>query len=387
MIGRVYMKNSKGNWITCLMFIGIIYSLSIGTIIHNKKSFSEEENRFLETLPHFTLNEVVHNNLTSAYDTYLNDHFIYRNHWIRLKVTTDYLMGKQESKDVYLSKDYLVENVKDNGKHYSVNNINEIIRFSENAPQRLNIYFMLIPSTSAIQQYKVPKYADTFNQLSFINKTYSQTEQYINNISIYDDLLTHNKDYIYYRTDHHWTTDGAYVAYRRMAQMMNFEPFAYDDLDIESVSNDFKGSLHTTSGFNYVKPDEIKAITNDNIDQFIVYNGENKTTYDSIYFDEYLNKKDKYSYFLGLNQPQVKIKSHGTPSNRKLLIFKDSYAHSLAPLLSYTYRDITLIDMRYVNTDIMKILQLTDYDDILFMYSIDVFLNTKNTSKLSYVNY
>ncbi len=103
------MKNTKGNWITCLMFLSIIYSLSIGTIIHNKKSFSEEENRFLKTLPHFTLSEVVHKNLPSAYDTYLSDHFIYRNHWIRLKVTTDYLMGKQESNHVYLSKDYLVK--------------------------------------------------------------------------------------------------------------------------------------------------------------------------------------------------------------------------------------------------------------------------------------
>ncbi len=287
---------------------------------------------------------------------------------------------------IYLKIIWL-KNVKDNGKHYSANNINEIIRFSENAPLRSNIYFMLIPSTSAIQQYKIPKYADTFNQLAFINKTYSQTEEYVNNISIYDDLLSHNKDYIYYRTDHHWTMDGAYIAYKRMAQMMNFEPIPYGDLDIQSVTNDFKGSLHTTSGFDYVKPDETKAINNENISEFTVYNGENKTTYNSIYFDEYLSKKDKYSYFLGLNQPKVEIKSHGTTSNRKLLIFKDSYAHSLVPFLSYTYGDITLIDMRYVNTDITKILQLTDYDDILFMYSIDVLLNTKNTSKLSYVNY
>lgn len=381
------MKNTKGNWMTCLIFLSIIYSLSIGTIIHNKKSFSEEENRFLKPLPHFTLGEVVHKHLTSAYDTYLSDHFIYRNHLIRLKVTTDYLMGKQESNHVYLSKDYLVKNVKDKGKHYSINNIKEIIRFSENAPLRSNIYFMLIPSTCAIQQYKIPKYADTFNQLAFINKTYSQTEEYMSNISIYDDLLSHNKDYIYYRTDHHWTMDGAYIAYKRMAQVMNFEPIPYGDLDIQSLTNDFKGSLHTTSGFDYVKSDEIKAINNENISEFTVYNGEDKTTYDSIYFDEYLSKKDKYSYFLGLNQPKVEIKSHGTTSNRKLLVFKDSYAHSLVPFLSYAYGDITLIDMRYVNTDITKILQLTDYDDILFMYSIDVFLNTKNTAKLSYANY
>ncbi len=72
--------------------------------------------------------------------------------------------------------------------------------------------------------------------------------------------------------------DGAYIAYKRMAQMMNFEPIPYGDLDIQSVTNDFKGSLHTTSGFDYVKPDEIKAINNENISEFTVYNGENKTT-------------------------------------------------------------------------------------------------------------
>ncbi|QUI21519.1 hypothetical protein HZI73_04085 [Vallitalea pronyensis] len=378
------MKQAISNWIVSIMFITIIFSLSLATLLSDKKLFSEEENRFLKPLPQLTYDQFVHNNLTRAYDTYLNDHFIHRYQWVRLKVTTDYLMGRKEHNGIYLSTKYLVENVKDKGKYYSDDNIHQMIQFSKNVPESSAVYFMLIPSASAIQSYKVPPNAHTFNQWAFIQQTYGQTEPYMNNIGIYDDLLSYKHDYIYYQTDHHWTMDGAYIAYKRMAQVMDFTPVPYEDLDVKTVSKDFKGSLHTKSGFDHVQSDVMKAIDHDNIDEFIVYNGENKQTHEGIYFEAYLTKKDKYTYFLGINQPKVTIKTK-TPSDRQLLIFKDSYAHCLVPFLTYTYDKITLIDMRYVNSDILSDLQLSDYNDILFMYSIDVILNTKNTSKLTYM--
>ncbi|WDV45494.1 DHHW family protein [Clostridiaceae bacterium M8S5] len=382
------MNEKKVAWITSVIFLIIIYGLSICTILIDKKNFSENENRYLRKLPLFNIDRLINNDLTNKYDEYFNDHFIFRDHWTKLKVTIDYLACKKESNGVYLSKDYLAEDIKDNGKNYSIENTSEIIRFANKFNNTSNIYFTLIPSTCEIQNFKLPKYAVTFNQLDFINRVYKKTQSSIKNVNIYNNLLLNKKDYIYYRTDHHWTLDGAYIAYKKMAQVMGINPIAYDNLDIRTITKDFKGSLLSKCGFDYVKYDEIKALNNNNIDKFIVYNGKSKTTYKSIYFKDFLDKKDKYSYFLGVNQPKVVIKMNNAKHyNRKLLIFKDSYSHCLAPFLSYSYDEITLLDMRYINMDITKLINISDYDDILFMYSIDVFLNTKNTSKLSYSNY
>lgn len=377
------MEKRNSHIITSIIFIIIIFSLSIVTIISGNKEFSEKENRYLKQVPMFTFDKLLNRNLTDEYNEYYNDQFIFRDNWISLKVTTDFLLGKRENGGVYFSKDYLVEKVQDNGKGYSKKNRDNIIRFSKQYGNNTNIYFMLIPSTSEIQSYKLPKYEERFDQFNFIKNTYKQTENYIKNINIYNDLMSHKNEYIYYRTDHHWTTDGAYIAYEKMSKEMGFNAIEYDDFDVRTMSKAFKGSLYSKFGLHYIKPDEIKAVNNDNIDQFVVWNGNKEVVYKNIYFKDYLNKKDKYSYFLGTNEPKVIIRSN-TDNNKRLLIFKDSYAHCLVPFLTYSYSEITLIDMRYVNIDINELVDISNYDDVLFMYCIDVFLNTKNTSKLAY---
>ncbi|MEG0753380.1 MAG: hypothetical protein RR461_06075, partial [Angelakisella sp.] len=145
----------------------------------------------------------------------------------------------------------------------------------------------------------------------------------------------------------------------------------------------FNGTLFSKSGARGITPDSIKAYDIGSVTGFTAYDGQKNNSYPSMYFDEFLTKKDKYSYFLGENQPLVSI-STAAGTGKKLLMFKDSYAHSFAPFLTADYDEITLVDMRYINSTkaLGELVDLKSYDDILFLYSTDVFSQLLHVSKL-----
>lgn len=119
-----------------------------------------------------------------------------------------------------------------------------------------------------------------------------------------------------------------------------------------------------------------------------VYSGGEIKSYDSVYFDEYLDVKDKYAYFLGTNQPIVTIYrdiDSEDNSAKKLLVFKDSYAHSMAPVLLENYSQVTLIDLRYFRQQLESVIDVADYDDVLFLYGIDSFVNADDIYMLKFL--
>ena len=104
--------------------------------------------------------------------------------------------------------------------------------------------------------------------------------------------------------------------------------------------------------------------------------------YDSLYVRDFLETKDKYSGFTGRNVPVVTIETD-VDTDRSLLIIKDSYAHSLVPFLSKHYSKITMLDIRYINTDISRIVKLDEYQQVIFMYNAITFAEDRNLTKLA----
>ena len=95
--------------------------------------------------------------------------------------------------------------------------------------------------------------------------------------------------------------------------------------------------------------------------------------YDSLYFREYLDVKDKYSSFLGQNSPLVTVENPDAKTDKSLLVIKDSYAHCLVPFLSKEYKKVTMIDLRYINTDFRVMAPLKEYDQMMFVYNVITF--------------
>jgi hypothetical protein len=162
---------------------------------------------------------------------------------------------------------------------------------------------------------------------------------------------------------------------------MGFIPHNLGNFYAENYNN-FLGTLFSKTLNNSITPDVItiyKPLSN--APEITVTIGE--TEYNSLYFREYLNTKDKYSVFLSINAPVIEIKSELSASNRRLLMFKDSYANCLIPFLTNNFNEITVIDLRFVNQPYSEFLNIEDYDSVLFLYNVMTFSECISIVKLN----
>ena len=353
-----------------LIYIGIIIFFNNITA---DKVFSESENRKLEQAPKFSTSQVADGRYTNNYEKYVSDQFPMRDFWIGVKSTTEKVMGKKENNGIYLGKDgYLLEKFNKAKNEELESKINKINELALKIPNK-NIYFMLIPSSSEILKDKLPAYAPNDSQIEVIEGTKKSLSKEINFVDIYETLYSHREDYIYYKTDHHWTSDGAYLAYSKLMEAMDFEPHGEDYFKKSKVSDEFYGSLYSKSGFRNIKPDEL-VLYSPKTDQAIeVEYVEEEKESNSIYSMENLDKKDKYTVFLDGNHPYIKIKTN-CRENKKLLIIKDSFANSFVPFLTGHFSEIHIIDPRYYSKGMVDLIKEENIKDILILYSIDFFL-------------
>lgn len=366
----------KYNKLFFYVFVLLWAGLIIFNLIKPEKSFSESENRYLSKMPGFTIDTLINGKYMSGIDTYLDDQFIVRDTWITAQSIMEYGIGKRESNGVFICDNALMDNVKGPNDKYVDQSIEGINYFQKehNIPSTL----MIIPSAAYVQRDKLPVFAQAWDQNEFINSVYGRLEN-VTAVSVYDTLYNHKDEYIYYRTDHHWTTYGAFLSLQKYCETLNLP--VIPEYKYNTVSESFNGTLYSRSGVRFIKSDVIDAYQSNHAVSCSVYTGEETKEYSSIYFDENLDKKDKYAYFLGPNEPVVTIKGN-CGSGKKLLMFKDSYAHCFAPMLLEYYSEVTLVDLRYINQDLNNIINIKSYDSALFLYSVDSFANQNNIIKL-----
>ncbi|MFQ8599212.1 MAG: DHHW family protein [Oscillospiraceae bacterium] len=204
------------------------------------------------------------------------------------------------------------------------------------------VYLMLVPTASEILGDVLPANAPTWDQHNMIQKIYHKLDKENKNLvylDAYMPLYNSKNQYIYYRTDHHWTTLGAFDTYYLTGKKMGFQPYSMEVFDIEHASYDFMGSLFSKTLFGHVKPDVIDLYhynKKDVVEQVEVDTGKEVLEYPSLYFREFLEKKDKYSVFTGQNQPLITIHQCG---RQKAAAVQDSYAHAMVPFWRCTMSD------------------------------------------------
>lgn len=348
-----------------------------------KQPFSENENRYLAQFPKFSFESYKNKKFMEGFDDWISDRFVGREQWIEFKNSSDRAIGKTEINGVFIENDMMMEAWKSYDQTIYDKNLKAINKFAENH-ENIPIYFMLVPNAQEIYKNNLPAFAPVENQKKFIDNFYSDLSGFEGTVDVYSALKEKSEDsYIYYRTDHHWTSYGAFLAYQAAAPVLGYESYPYSAFEIEHASHDFRGTLFSkTLDFN---------VTPDIIDYYTVAKGEpevkvsvydkpdNSTgkiiykNYDSMYFRDFLDVKDKYSSFLGQNSPLVTVENPSAKSEKSLLVIKDSYAHSLVPFLSKEYKKVTMIDLRYINADFQIIAPLEDYDQLLFMYNVITF--------------
>jgi hypothetical protein len=366
-------------------FFAFLVIFAFLIIVLPKSEFSDMENRLLSSFPKISFSSIKDKETMTGIENYISDHFPLRTDWVEVKTDTEIAIGKRDINGVYILKNRFTQKITAVDNNTVDNNIKGINDFAERHEKP--VFVCLVPTAAAAYADELPEYAPNLDQKTFINSVYNRLNSHINNLSVFDILQSDRDDYIYYRTDHHWTTRGAFVAYNAMAKKLGFTPLSMSSFDIEHATYDFYGSLFSEVLYNGIEPDTINLYITNTKTRVTSVNvttnfGEPPQVFDSVYFREYLEKKNKYPVFLGENQPLVTINS--TSSGGKLLIIKDSYANSFAPFLTEHYKKITLVDMRYINVSLEQVVDIDEYDQILFLYNVNSFNTDTNLRKLSF---
>ncbi|MDE6620193.1 MAG: hypothetical protein K2K74_06840 [Lachnospiraceae bacterium] len=365
MITNVKIKRA----VVFLICIGIL-SMAVCFLISPKKEFSENENRYLTKLPPLSAKAVFDGAYTDSINDWLADHFPQRDFFVGLKSRAEIAVGRKEINHIYVAEDdYLIEPY---AKPQNTERITDtLVKFYEKLDQTaLDIHLMLVPTAVTIYSDKLPTYAPMSDQMATASAIYDASG--IPAIDCSDWLSDGaSQGQLYYRTDHHWTTLGAYYGYLAYCDAKGLTPVSLESLTAQTVTEDFAGTLYSKVNDYSHKKDTITIYTNPEDDLTVTYIDTGEVT-DSLYNLDYLEEKDKYSLFLNNIHPLIEIENKAASSQDELMLIKDSYANSIVPFLAHHYRKIYVFDTRYYRDGPSSF--LSDHDkitDVLLLYNMN----------------
>ncbi len=346
--------------------------------------FSQMENRCLQQLPVPTVKRVLSGEFMSEFETYVTDQFVGRDGWIAMKSSTERLLGKRENNGVYFcTDDTLITRFDPPDPGKLAGNLGYVQQFAEKAPGQ--VYFSLIPTQACIWADRLPAGAPNASQPDVL----TQAQAAVPGASwcdLHAPLAAHADEDIFYRTDHHWTSLGAYYGYAALCEAMGLTPVPLSGYQKTTVTEDFYGTVFSSSGVRWVRPDaidtyvpdtgvEVVSITYDN-------RGQQVEEPRALYEASYLEVKDKYAMFLGGQQPLGIVRTPNTDAP-KLLLVRDSYSDSLVPFLTAHFSEIHLIDLRYYKLSAVDYMAKHGIDTAVVLYSVPNFVTDSNLVWLS----
>ena len=367
-------------------FIGVFL---VANAVSPDRTFSEVENRNLEQLPAvdfgtpeklFRDGNFFNGKFMRDFETYTTDQFIGRDAWVDLKARTERALGKKENNNVYFAdNDTLITRFDQPAADRVTENLNYVNKFVENVD--IPVVFSLIPTQACIWADRLPEGAPNASQTDLM----AQAQGAVTGATwadVYTPLMEHKDEDIFYRTDHHWTSLGAYYGYTGLASALGYTPVPLTDYTPTVRSTEFYGTVFSSSGVRWVKPDTITTYVPDDGITVVSHTYDNSGNpveeQRALYVESFLSVKDKYSMFLGGNQSLGVVTNTNNPDGPKLLIIRDSYADSLVPFLTAHYSEIHLIDPRYYHLSVKDYVAQNGIDQALVLYSVPNFVTDGN---------
>ncbi|MEE8837131.1 MAG: DHHW family protein [Eubacteriales bacterium] len=366
---RIYLGNLARGFFLILIIIMIL------NLIIPDRDYSEGENRSLAKRPAFSPEALADGDFFSDVDTWYSDQFVLRDSWMNLRFTAQKLQGKKETDGVYIGKDgYLMGRPEEADADRNRRTIEAVNAFAV-SHKNMHMTAVVVPAAACIMTDKLPDDAPVYDQIGAIRNFTDQLDDTISVPDVISALQDKSSDQLYYKTDHHWTTYGAYTAYVAAANDIGAD--ASERYMDYTVSDSFQGTMASRTGCRSSKDtiDVCEPIETDL--QYVVTYPQTGEKSASIFKRESLNQKDQYEVFFGGNYPTVEIQT--TVNNGKsLLIFKDSFANSFVQFLLPFYERITMVDPRYYYDNIDTLMSSEKVTDVLFLYSGDTLLDDQN---------
>ena len=367
-------KRNAARWISAIAAAMTVF-LAAAFLLLPKADFSENENRYLQAFPAFTFRDLKDGTYTEHLISYFSDHFPFRDAFMTVKTETEILLGKREINGIFIAKDgSLIEEyrrpvntdrvIRQMGKFSAA-----VLSRTQEENRALNVTLMLVPTASEILREQLPENVTLLSQ----EQTASGIEEGIRKITeeaglpeirtvhLKERLLEKEKERLaledsgerenrrlYYRTDHHWTTFGAYQGYLAFCETAGIEALPEEAFRRTAVSEDFRGTIFSKLNDARFPGDRIEIWERqDALPGITMYCEDTQKASDSLYNMEWLQKKDKYSMFLDNIHPLIEITNENADTPRGLLLIKDSYANCMVPFLAEHFRKIFVLDTRY----------------------------------------
>lgn len=368
-------RSKIGRYVPMFVFLIFIYGMALWFLFAPKTDYSSSEKRYLQEFPETSVENIASGEFGSEFESYFADHFPSRNFWVGFNAYYNLEIGNNGASGVYKCDNGYLINKPVSTDNKVEKNTNAIVKFKDNVDVPITVMFA--PSTGYIADDVLPTVHDEYNDDTYFE---SASKTFENNGIAFVDLRETFKDaysngsQLYYKTDHHWTTEGAYTAYAQLCKNLATEPVAKESLNVEKY-DDFYGTTYSTSGFWLTDPDTVEVWNNpentDNI-KVTITEGTEVNEYDSMYFYDHIEEDDKYPVFIDGNHALTEI-TNSEAEGGTIIVIKDSFSHCLAPFLAENYSKVILVDMRYYKQSVSNIVAQEKPEQILVMYGIDNF--------------
>lgn len=364
-------------------FLGMMLALFLpflGMAVGQSTEFSPNENRILNQFPNFSIKSFLQGEYQDKLEKAVNDQVLGRDYWTAAAGKMKQAEGLRDIGGVYLGKEgYLIPKYdeEDIPKFQYMENLRYVEYFASRMEGKSAL--MLIPNAGEVLKDKLPDCGTFYNS----DALYSSAKSVCQHLKVLDlrHALRESEEQVYYKTDHHWTSAGAYLGYEAICEKLGMTKHTYLEYNMKCVTRDFLGTSYSKVLDSSIAPEKIYATGNDISDILVTKDGRKGKLFE----ESKLKEKDKYGYFLGGNYGEVQIKGRGN-TGRKLLIIKDSFANSLVPFLVQDYDEITMIDFRYYRNTAKSLLEKHKKEDLLVIYELSRFAQEDNLWKISRVD-
>ena len=366
-----FQKNRRlqGKYLS-LLLIGTVFLFLVLGIVIKDRTFSESENRNLAQAPELSVQTLTDGSFLKDLSDYTADQFPARDFWMSLNLRFQQLLGQKEAGGVYLGDDHYLMQIPSAPNEVQLErNLQAISDFGQRH-RDLNTVVSIVPNAVTIHSDKLPDNAPVRDQLADLQNIRSS----LRNVTFRDvteNMTAHSTEELFYRTDHHWTSLGAYRAFEVIAPSLGIQAPSWDSYDRYVVSTTFEGTLSSKSGSHAVRDRVEICVPYSNIEYYVTY-PENQNGICSMYHRPALDAKDHYTVFFGGNYSRVDITT-SADTERNLLLFKDSYANCMVQYLYPYFDHIVMIDPRYYYDNAENVIRSEGITDVLFLYNLDTF--------------